>query len=251
MSDTMTTSSRHSWRNGNDASSGAQSRRSSAAAPITVTAFVDWKAQIHNARAADITEPRAKAGRTLKNVARIVDKVLRSRAPVRFRVAFRFYHGWHKGFEETESRKAMTGLVAETDFTNLSRSRNVRFLEEVRYGDELLTALPQRARTRPPVHLPDTWRQQEQDGSRVEKMVDTALVTDLLARACNDPHEWALVLSEDDDMVPPVFTAEAWMKPHGGRVVIVRTKGKGKGKPRKNIGGRFLKLDGLMEVVDT
>ena len=247
----MATSSRHSWRNRNGASPGAQSRRSSAAAPITVTAFVDWKAQIHNARAADITEPRAQAGRTLKNVARIVDKVLTGSAPsARFRVAFRFYHGWHKGFEETENRKAMTGLVAETDFTNLSRSRNVRFLEEVRYGDELLTALPQRAHTRPPVHLPDTWRRQEQNGRR-EKMVDTALATDLLARAYNDPHEWALVLSEDDDMVPPVFTAEAWMKPRGGRVVIVRTQRKGKGAPRKNIGGRFLKLDGLMEVVDT
>ena len=103
-------SSRHSWRNVNGASSGARSRRSSAAAPITVTAFVDWKAQIHNARAAGIMEPRAQAGRTLKNVARIVDKVLTGRVPsARFRVAFRFYHGWHKGFEETESRKAMTG----------------------------------------------------------------------------------------------------------------------------------------------
>lgn len=217
-----------------------------------MTAFVDWKAQIHNARAADITEPRAKAGRTLKNVARIVDKVLTGRAPsARFQVAFRFYHGWHKGFEETESRKAMTGLVAETDFTNLSRSRNVRFLEEVRYGDELLTALPERAHTRPPVHLPDTLRQQEKTGPRVEKMVDTALATDLLERAHNDPREWALVLSEDDDMIPPVFTAEAWMKPRGGCVVIVRARRKGERAPRKNIGGRFLKLDGLMEVVDT
>lgn len=241
----MATKSRHSWRSGNGASSRTRSRRSSTTAPVTVTAFVDWKAQIHNARATDIAEPRAKAGRTLQNVARIVDKVLRSRAPARFRVAFRFYHGWHKGFEETENRKAMTGLVAETDFTNLSRSRNVRFLEEVRYGDELLAALPQRAYTRPPVHLPDTWRQQERNKPRGEKMVDTALATDLLARACNDPHEWALVLSEDDDMVPPVFTAEAWMKPRGGCVVIVRMRK----KSRK--AGRLLKLDGLMEVVDT
>lgn len=217
-----------------------------------MTAFVDWKAQIHNARAAGITEPRAKADRTLKYVARTVDHVLTERAPsIRFQVAFRFYHGWHKGFEETENRKAMIGLVAETDFPNLSRSRNVRFLEEVGYGDELLTALPQRAHTRPPVHLPDTWRQQEQNGPRVEKMVDTALAADLLDRARSDPHEWALILSEDDDMVPPAFTAEAWMKQHGGNVVIVRTQRKSKKTPRKNIGGPFLKLDGLMEVVNT
>ena len=239
--DTMVTRSRYFRRNGNDAS-----------APVTVTAFVDWKAQIHNARAADITEPRDKAGRTLQNVARIVERVLIGRAPsVRFRVAFRLYHGWHKGFEATENRKVMIGLVAETDFTNLPRSRNVRFLEEVRYGDELLTALPQRAHTRPPVHLPDTWRQQEQNGPRVEKMVDTAMAADLLDRARNAPHEWALILSEDDDMVPPVFTAEAWMEPHGGRVVIVRTRRKGKGTPGKHPWGPFLKLDGLMEVVGT
>ena len=219
--DTMAAMSRHSWRSGNGASSGTRSRRSSTTAPITVTAFVDWKAQIHNARATGITEPRDKAGRTLQNVARIVEKVLIGRAPsVRFRVAFRFYHGWHKGFEATENRKVMVGLVAETDFTNLPSSRNVRFLEEVRYGDELLTAPPQRAHTRPPVHLPDTWRQQEQSGPRVEKMVDTAMAADLLDRAHSAPHEWALILSEDDDMIPPVFTAEAWMEPHGGRVII-------------------------------
>ena len=132
----------------------------------------------------------------------------------------------------------MIGLVAETDFPNLSRSRNVRFLEEVGYGDELLAALPKRAHTRPPVHLPDTWRQQEQNGPRVEKMVDTALAADLLDRARSDPHEWALILSEDDDMVPPAFTAEAWMKRHGGNVSSsCGPEGMSKKTPRKNIGG--------------
>ena len=39
-------------------------------------------------------EPHAKASRTLKHVARIVDKVLTGRAPsIQFQVAFRFYHG--------------------------------------------------------------------------------------------------------------------------------------------------------------
>ena len=247
----MAAKSRHSWRSGNVAPSGTLSNRSNTTAPITVTAFVDWKAQIHNARATAITEPRDKAGRTLQNVARIVEQVLTGRAPsVRFRVTFRFYHGWHKGFEATENRKVMIGLVAETDFASLPSSRNVRFLGEVRYSDELLTALPQRARTRPPIHLPDTWRQQEQDGPRVEKMVDTAMAADLLDRAHTAPHEWALILSEDDDMIPPVFTAEAWMEPHGGRVIIVRQRRR-TAAPRKHIGGRFLKLDGLMEVVVT
>ena len=212
------------------------------AAPVTVTAFVDWTAQTHNAGATGIEEPRAKARLTLKKVARIIDTVLTRRAPsTRFHVALRLYHGWHKGFEATENRKAVAALVVETDFSNLSRSPNVRFSAEIRYGDELLAALPQRAHARPPIHLPDTCRQRERGSPRAEKMVDTALAADLLDRARNDPHEWTLVLSEDDDVVPPVFTAEAWMKPHGGRVLIVRTR---QGT------GPFLKLDGIVEEVN-
>ena len=71
-------------------------------------------------------------------------------------------------------------------------------------------------------------------------MVDTALAADLLDRARNDPDEWTLVLSEDDDVVPPVFTAEAWMRPYGGCVFIVRTRRSSRA---------FLKLDGVVEEV--
>ena len=225
-------------QNGNGRSSGSRSDSSSAAAPIKVTALVDWTAQMHNAKAVEIEEPRARAGLTLKKVARIIDTVLTSRAPsTRFQVTLRLYHGWHKGFEATENRRAMVAVVVETDFADLSRSPNIHFSPEVRYGDELLTALSHRAHPQPPIHLPNTWRQQDQHAERTEKMVDTALAADLLAWARSDPHEWALVLSEDDDVVPPVFTAEAWMKPHGGRVLIVRTR---------QSPGPFLKLDGIV-----
>ena len=72
-------------------------------------------------------------------------------------------------------------------------------------------------------------------------MVDTALAADLLERARSDPHEWTLVLSEDDDVVPPVFTAEAWIRPYGGCVLIVRTR-----RSRR----AFLKLGGIVEEVN-
>ena len=230
-----------SRRNGNGRLPEARTGSSTAIAPVNVTAFVDWTAQMHNAKAVEIEEPRTRAGLTLKKVTRIIDTVLTSRAPsIRFQVALRLYHGWHKGFEATENRKSVAALVVETDFSNLSRSPNVRFSAEVRYGDELLAALPQRAHPRSPIHLPDTWRQQDRGSPRAEKMVDTALAADLLDRARNDPHEWALVLSEDDDMVPPVFTAEAWMRPYGGCVLIVRTRKSSR---------PFLKLDGVVEEV--
>ena len=72
-------------------------------------------------------------------------------------------------------------------------------------------------------------------------MVDTALAADLLERARSDPHEWTLVLSEDDDVVPPVFTAETWMKPYGGCVLIVRTRRSSR---------PFLKLDGIVKEIN-
>ena len=59
----------------------------------------------------------------------------------------------------------------------------------------------------------------------------------LAQHATDSPTEWALVLSEDDDVVPPIFTAEAWIQPHGGRAFILRAS-----RPRAG----FLKLDGLL-----
>ena len=67
-------------------------------------------------------------------------------------------------------------------------------------------------------------------------MVDTALAADLLEWAREGQNGWAIVLSEDDDLVPPVFAAEAWTKPHGGRAFIARSRR----------GDAFLKLDGLL-----
>ena len=100
----------------------------------------------------------------------------------------------------------------------------------------LLSALPERTHARPPIHLPNTLRRQARNAPPIEKMVDTALAADLLEWARRESSEWALVLSEDDDVVPPPFTAEAWIRPHGGRAFIVRAS-----RPHG-----FLKLDGLL-----
>ena len=67
-------------------------------------------------------------------------------------------------------------------------------------------------------------------------MVDTALAADLLAWARLQPTEWAIVMAEDDDLIPPLFTAEAWVTPCGGRTLLVRRRGT----------SQYLKLDGLL-----
>jgi hypothetical protein len=96
----------------------------------------------------------------------------------------RLYHGWYKGFEATANRKAIVKIAAETDFSALSRSRSpaVIFLPDILYGDLLLSALPKRRLASPSIHLPNTYRQQERRGERVEKMVDTALVHRLIQK---------------------------------------------------------------------
>ncbi len=204
--------------------------------PIRVTAFVDWNAQLHNAGARD-GNPLSRARLTLERTARAIGRSLARHATDRFYVVLRLYHGWHKGWEPSENFRAMLKTVSETDFSGLAQTPNVVCSPDVQYGHTLLAALDERTHAQPPIHLPNTLRQQSRNLSATEKMVDTALAADLLEWARRRPTEWALVLSEDDDVVPPIFTAEAWIQPHGGRAFILRAS-----RPRAG----FLKLDGLL-----
>jgi hypothetical protein len=88
------------------------------------------------------------------------------------------------------------------------------------------------------IHLPNTLRRQGGDNIPSEKMVDGAIAADLLSWARTDPTTLALVLSSDDDIVPAVFVAEAWMAPLGGSVRILRPAARGD--------SRFLNLEGLL-----
>ena len=198
-------------------------------------AFVDWTAQMHNARARNGT-PRERAQRTLRQTTRAVTKTLVGE-PDRFHVSLRLYAGWHKGWEATEQLKAATQAAESEDFAALS-SPNISFAPVVQFGHTLLEALPERRHRKPPIHLPNTLREQGRRRRSTEKMVDTALATDLLSWARDQRNEWALVLAEDDDLVPPLLTAEAWLQRSGGRALLVR----------KRPGSQYIKLDGLLRL---
>lgn len=201
-----------------------------------VTAFVDWQTQILHTPV-PTSRPDDRARLTLQRTARTINRVLKSQDPgIRFSVALRLYHGWHRGWEETDNLRAIVRLRSAEVFSDYSTT-NIAFSPELQYGHTLLSALPERRRGRNAIHIPNTLREQA-GTSLTEKMVDTALAADLLAWARSDPAEWALILSDDDDVVPPVFTAESWIKPHGGRVVIVSTH-----RRRRD----FLSLDGLLQ----
>ena len=189
---------------------------------------------MHNAGVRGNTPPHEWAQRTLARTLRSVGRALSTERP-RFRVSFRLYHGWHKGWQATDGFNAVRQAAGATDFTALSRDR-VDFSPTLQYGHTLLAALPERRHRHPPIHLPNTLRDQARGQPPAEKMVDTALAADLLAWARRSPSEWALVLAEDDDVAPPLFTAEAWIKPHGGRVLLLR----------KRPASQYLGLDGLL-----
>lgn len=211
---------------------------------IHVVAFVDWTAQVRNARARKITDPVVRAQLTLKATARAIINALEDAADekVRFRVKLRLYHGWHRGPAPTKNRHALLNVENDPDF-ELPRSPRVHIDPPFEYGERLLSALPHRLTKPsnfrfPPIHLPDTYRRPiEDDDEWREKMVDTSIACDILAHARSDPTEWRVIVAEDDDLVPALFSAEAWSKHRGSRNFIIRKRGESK----------YLVLDGLVK----
>ena len=205
------------------------------AATTKVTVFVDWNSQIHNSETKTVSEvdtARLTLKYTGRNIGKILTRVDKTR---RFDVSLRLYHGWHKGFEVTARKRALVEVSNELNFSGSSDFRNVLIRPTLEYGDRLISALSGRIHARLGIHLPNTWRTQER-GSRTEKMVDTAIASDVVALAHQEPDRWLLVIGEDDDLVPPMFVAEGVRGVSQGRVLL----------SRKRQSGPFLKLDDLL-----
>lgn len=203
---------------------------------IDVAAFVDWQSQIANAGQLVETRPDRRAQRTIEFVtSSIAEALAKTREADRFRVEIRLYHGWHKSLTRTDNRVALDSILTEN--LVVTAIRNVSFDWSKLFGDTLLDASDHRLHGRLRIHLPDTLRDEldSKSGFR-EKMVDTAMVCDILFSARSAPHEWRVVLAEDDDMVPAIFVAERWGKERGGRTMLLRTRA----------GHGHLALDGLL-----
>ncbi|WP_157510334.1 hypothetical protein [Lysobacter sp. Root559] len=206
---------------------------------VRVVAFIDWNSQLlaYSNGAAPIDAAR----RVFEKVSRNVARSLAGEFPAsRFVVDLRLYHGWHKGFEPTANRKAIVQVVSSADFPTLSpRPTNVIFSGDVRYGDCLLVALERRIHGRLGIHLPNTLRSQDRRGEFTEKMVDTALASDLVAHAARDRSSWLMVVAEDDDFIPPLFAAEALFAGSKSNVVLLR----------KRTASPFYNLDDILKGV--
>lgn len=205
---------------------------------IRTGVFVDWNSQLRAVSAGPDSDPVETARQALRRVGSSVSKILVAEAPSdRFRVDLRVYSGWTKGFTRSDYFKAITSLTEAFDLDILFPSSKIAVTPNLGFGDRLLDGLDRRLSRGLGVHLPNTLRQQEGSGRWNEKMVDTALACDLLSWLRQDFDSWAVVVSNDDDLVPPVFVAEGWLQQSNGRVLLLRT--------HNRASDRFLRLDGL------
>lgn len=203
---------------------------------VRVSAFIDWNSQIHISGDSEKKDPITTARVVLtKTSARIARSLHGIDNAARFRVQLRLYHGWHKGFEPTANKRAITNVLASLNYSDLSPIKSVVFDPNVGYGDCLLGALPHRLHERLGIHLPNTLRMQ--NGDLGEKMVDTAMAADVVLAAASEPDDWILVVAEDDDLIPPVFTAESLLTKNVSRVLLLQKRRRSE---------NFLKLDKIM-----
>jgi hypothetical protein len=190
----------------------------------SVAAFIDWNAQLLLTKRDSDADPEGTAEiafrQTTRRIARCLSDIDIGR---RFSVSMRLYHGWHKGYEPMVNRKAAQLVLARADYATLSQRPNVAFSPNVEFGDKLVNALPRRLHRRLGIHLPNTVRRRF-DNDLEEKMVDTALAADVVATAYLEPDDWILVVTEDDDLIPPVFVAEAARYGSGAKVILLRTR---------------------------
>ena len=193
---------------------------------IPVTVFVDWNSQIHAAAPKEDVDPIAVCSITLGYVGRVIGKALDQAEPGRlFDVTLRIYHGWHKGFEPTIRRKAITRVFANADFPALSARPNVVIRPNLHLGSLLASALPIRLHSHLNCHLPNTLRRDLVDRTKIEeKMVDSAIASEVVDLAHREPERWLIVMGEDDDLVPPIFVAEGARSSNGGKVLLLRNR---------------------------
>lgn len=125
----------------------------------------------------------------------------------------RIYHGWHSGTTPSPDKVVWDQL--RTQLKAVSRNK-ISYLPDIEFGNELICR-----GVRSPIY--DTLRADRSNpGASSQKMVDTALVSDLLSfcrsesssfRRNERPTTLAIVVGDDDDLLPGVFVAEAWGLP--------------------------------------
>jgi hypothetical protein len=116
------------------------------------------------------------------------------------RINWRVYHGWHQGKTKTFDRLLFEKYVAQATAKSIDR---VSFSSDYSFSGELSCAS-----RRSPIF--DTLRLDRNTGGTKQKMVDTMLVCDLLHHVRTKDSDLLILIADDDDFAPALFTAEAW-----------------------------------------
>lgn len=188
---------------------------------VILFAFIDWDSQRHLAKRHKNDEPSINI--VLDYVfKKIKDSISEFTDKNKFEIHLRLYHGWHKGYTATPSRVKFFGLSDEYIF-GISNCKNI-VIRSLSFGDSALGALERRKILRTDSHFLGTCR--DQGGEKPsEKMVDTALVSDLIYCASkSDEDSWLVVLGEDIDLMPGVYTAEGFIVSSKRKIAFLRSK---------------------------
>ena len=184
-----------------------------AASPFkTVIGLVDWHtAVIASGAKIKVRRTERIAEKALAHVERILSDYLSdSGAGSRFRVRLRLYAGWHSGKTPTDYHRGIDKVIS-TYAGRVRSYQNNRVVfeagyEGLQFGNRL-SLVRKRVVPKYECHFLDTLR--HRDGIVEEKMTDTALVADLLGLASQRAADRYIVISDDDDMLPGLFAAEA------------------------------------------
>ena len=174
--------------------------------------FVDWHTAVIASGAA-IGPKRAElvAQKALAHVERVLSDYLHNSGPgSKFRVQLRLYSGWHSGMTPTDYLQGIAKLMRAYASRPRPYHDNRIVFEAGSEGLQLgnrLAFVAGRIVPKHGVHFLDTLRYR--DRTPYEKMADTALAVDLLGLASQRAADQYIVISDDDDMLPGLFAAEA------------------------------------------
>ena len=207
--------------------------------PIPVHILVDWNSELLALRNLGDRETPEVARRVFRNLCRHIGKLLYEIDGERgFFLNFRVYSGWRMQSKPTRRRESLDAARCYNPDNPQDRGlaeyspRNLHVVRSLEFGDRLLGARDIRlCGPRTDHHLPSTF-QKNRDEVWGEKMVDTALVADLLYLALEDDKSWLVVVGQDADLVPGILTADGLLNGSDRRTIFLARGGINNSNPK-------------------
>jgi hypothetical protein len=200
--------------------------------------FVDWDSARRLVRQTTVAKTvRRGAAQTEAVFESLQNEVATHLTTLKFdgiiRVRWRLYHGWYTGKTPTYDHVILNAYVAQSSPRTIGR---ISFESDLAFSSRMLCSSPRQ----PLYDTLRTFRDRDSEGVEKivtrQKMVDTALVCDLLHSYRNEKDTIQVVVGDDDDLLPGIFMAESW----GAKVHMLR---------RRETSSRFVDTRGLVSEI--